>query len=88
MSTNQKPETKPVGFSWTFVRGIITRPDYFNGGNTVTFRAINVHYKTHSFGVAREGVFRALQKIILPNDYIGILNHHYVFAKFNGLMQS
>ena len=87
MSTNQKPETKPLGVNWAFVRGIITRPDYFNGGNSVTFRAIYVHYKTHGFGISKEGVLHGLQKIVLPNDYIGILNHHNVFAKFNGRME-
>jgi hypothetical protein len=87
MSTNQKPETKPVDLGWTFVRGIITKPSLFNGGNDVSFRAIYVHYKTHAFGVTQKGVMHAFQLIILPNEYLGIMNNHYVFAKFNGRMQ-
>jgi hypothetical protein len=86
MNTYQKPETKPIDLGWTFLRGIITKPNLFHGGNDVSFRAIYVHYKTHGFGVSQKGVLRGLQLITLPNDYIGIMNNHYVFAKFNGRM--
>jgi hypothetical protein len=88
MSSNQKPETKPIDLGWTFVRGIITKPNLFNGGNDVSFRAIYVHYKTHGFGINQKGMLRGFQQITLPNDYIGIMNNHFVFAKFNGRMQN
>jgi len=79
-------ETKPADLGWTFVRGVITKPVLTNGGNDVTFRAIFVHYHTYIFGLPQKGVLRGFQKITLPNDYIGILNNHYVFARFDGRM--
>jgi len=86
MNTSQQPDKKPMDLGWTFLKGIITRPNLIHGGNDVTFRAIYVHYKTHGFGVTQKGVLRGLQLITLPNDYLGMMNNHMVFAKFNGRM--
>jgi hypothetical protein len=88
MTVPKKSETKPVDLGWTFIRGIITRPKLINGGNDVVFHAIFVHYKTHWVGVTRRGFLHNFQSISLPNDYLGIMRNHYVFAKFYGKMST
>jgi hypothetical protein len=71
----------------TFVRGIITKPRLINLGNDITFRAIFVHYRTHGLGENQKGVLRGFQKITLANNFNGIMNDHFVFAKFDGTMK-
>ncbi|MBN1280535.1 MAG: hypothetical protein JXA00_02690 [Candidatus Thermoplasmatota archaeon] len=82
----QEQEEQPTDLGWTFLRGFITKPSLTNAGQDVQFRAILVHYRTHIFGVSQRGVLRGFQKIVLPNDYTGILGNHYVFARFDGRM--
>jgi hypothetical protein len=87
LETNKKTDTNTANIGWTFLRGIITKPRFINGGNDVTFFAIYVHYRTHGIGINERGVYRGLQSITLSNDFIGMLKHHYVFAKFDGTME-
>jgi hypothetical protein len=87
MKIDQKQDTKTTAIGWTFIRGIITKPQLINLGNDVTFRAIYVHYRTHGIGIDQHGVYRGLQSITLKNDYIGMMRNHYVFARFAGTME-
>jgi hypothetical protein len=84
MRIDLEPEPKTGDVGWTFLRGIITKPQLKNGGNDVTFRALFVHYRTHWMGTTQWGVLHGFQKITLPNDYLGVMRNHYVFAKFDG----
>jgi len=84
INVSQKSEGKPSDIGWTWIRGIITRPSLVNAGNYVEFHAIFVHYKTHWVGVTQSGFLHLLQSIKLPNDFVGIMTNHYVFAKFDG----
>jgi len=82
----QEPNDQSAGTGWTFMRGFITKPQYIERGNVVTFRALHVHFYTEGSGMTRHGVLVGLHKIILPNSYQGIVNTHYVFAMFNGVL--
>jgi hypothetical protein len=84
IGTRIEPEPNTGDVGWTFLRGIITKPQLKNGGNDVTFRAICVHYRTHWMGTTQWGVLHGFQKITLPNEYLGVMRNHYVFAKFDG----
>ena len=88
MKTDSDPEPdSSTDIGWTFVRGIITKPRLINMGNEITFRAISVHYRTHGIGGDEKGTLHALQKITLTNKFTGIMNDHFVFAKFDGTMK-
>lgn len=84
---SEQKEDSTTDIGWTFLRGIITKPRLTNLGNEITFRAIRIHYRTRGIGGDAQGVLRGLQKITLPNDFNGILNNHYVFAKFDGRLE-
>jgi hypothetical protein len=68
----------------TFIRGFITKPKLINGGHYISFRAIFVHYNTHSIGETQSGTLKMLQKLTLDNDFTGFVGSHYIFAKFDG----
>lgn len=73
-----------VDLGSTFLRGVITKPRMIHGGHDITFRAIRLHYNSNSFTEHKIGVCPFFTKIVLPNDFKGVLRNHYVLASFNG----
>ena len=55
MNPDTEPDTGTTDIGSTFIRGIITKPRLTGGGHYITFRAIYVHYRIHSFGGREEG---------------------------------
>ena len=82
--TTIPPEEGKTDLGATFIRGFITKPKLVNGGHYIEFRAIFVHYKTHSIGESQSGTLKLLQKLTLDNDFTGFVGKHYIFAKFDG----
>lgn len=89
-ATTPKSETQSTDIGGTTMFGIVTRPKLIHSGHDVEFRAIFVHYRTHNIGQERDGNLHLMQKIILPNDYYGIVGggplHHLIFAHFDGYL--
>ena len=76
------PQTSDMGF--TFIRGIITKPKLVDGGHSIEFRCIWVHYTTHGVGERQTGTLHMLQKLTLDNKFTGLIRSHMIFARFNG----
>lgn len=76
------PQTTDLGY--TFIRGIITKPQLTNGGHYISFRCIYVHYMTKGIGSKESGVLHMFQKITIDNNFAGYIGDHFIFARFNG----
>ena len=89
-ATTNTSQTQSAAIGGTTIFGIVTRPKLIHSGHDVEFRAIFVHYRTHNIGQEKDGNLHLLQKIILPNDYYGIVGggllHHMIFAHFDGYL--
>lgn len=78
-----EPEITPLGKKRTLVMGIITRPNIFFFGKFISFRAISVRYRV--FGEGRTVQVSGLQRMILRNDFKGIVGNNFVCALFEGI---
>ena len=76
------PEITPLGKKRTLVMGFTTRPNIFFFGKFISFRAISVRYRV--FGEGRTIQVGGLQRMVLENDFKGIVGTHFVFALFEG----
>lgn len=76
------PQTTDIGY--TFVRGFITKPQLADGGHSISFRCIYVHYMYRGFGEKQFGILHMFQKIVVDNQFAGYIGNHYIFARFDG----
>lgn len=85
-ATNHSNDQPTAIISGTQMVGIICLRHFVNGGHTIEFRAILVHYTTHNIGQRKSGNLHLLQRIELPNDFIGWVGPHFVMAHFDGYL--
>ena len=78
--TAKDPQTTKIGS--TYIQGIITSLRLENGGAMFSFRCILVHYYSRGIGVREYGTLSLFQRLIVPNDYQGILGNHLILARF------
>jgi len=83
---NHSNDSQTTDIGGTTMTGIIILRHFANGGHAVEFRAILVHYTTHNIGQRKTGNLHLLQKIVLPNDFIGWVGPHFVMAHFDGYL--
>jgi hypothetical protein len=83
-TTTKNPEQSKIG--WTFVQGIITQPQFRNGGALMEFRCIFVHYTAVGIGQSQSGFMYMMQSMIVPGDFRGIIGNHFIIARFLGTL--
>jgi hypothetical protein len=76
----KNPQTNKMGV--TYIQGIITSLRLENGGAMFSFRCIVVHYYAKGIGVRNYGTLSLLQRLIVPNNFQGILGNHLILARF------
>jgi len=78
--TAKDPQTTKIGS--TYIQGIITSLRLENGGAMFSFRCILVHYYARGIGVRHYGTLSMFQRLIVPNNFQGILSNHIILARF------
>jgi hypothetical protein len=69
----------------TTIRGIVLFPRLKDGGKTVTFLAVRLHYRTTNLGETRTGVLRVAH-VEIPNNFNGYMGKFYIFGTFRGAL--
>ena len=85
LGLEQKPEGVAPFKNWTILEGVVTRPKHvrINGFRYLEFNAFLVHYRTHTTGEIRAGLFHSFEKIVLPEFHYGYVGLHLVLAKWD-----
>jgi hypothetical protein len=83
---NTNPTPQPSKIGWTFVQGIITQPQFENGGALMSFRCIFLHYSCHGVGQHQSGILHMMQRLIVPGDFHGIIGNNFIIARFPGTL--
>ncbi|MBN1280957.1 MAG: hypothetical protein JXA00_04840 [Candidatus Thermoplasmatota archaeon] len=85
LATTTEPETQSAGlFDRTTVRGLVLFRRATDGGKTVHFFALRIHYRTVKIsGEHESGVIR-MQRIQMPNAMTGFYGRFYICASFRG----
>ena len=86
MTEKTEPQNSQVGV--TTITGIITMPRTGDGGATLSFRCILVHYFTAGVGHTASGNLFMLQKLTFPNHFTGYVRNHFIAGRFPGYLHA
>jgi hypothetical protein len=81
----QDPQPSKLGV--TYIQGIITSLRLENHGALFSFRCVVVHYYKRGIGVRESGTLSFFQRLIVPNNFQGILGVHLIMARFPEYIQ-
>lgn len=84
-ATSTQVETKETTgiFDRTIIRGVVLFPRISDGGQSIRFFALRIHYRTINLLGTTAGVIR-LRPVEIPNNLVGYLGSAYVFGYFRG----
>ena len=86
MTQKIDPQNSQIGI--TTITGIVTKPRVGDGGATLSFRCILVHYFTVGIGQSSSGNLFMLQKLTFPNHFTGYIRNHFVAGRFPGYLHA
>ncbi len=79
------PKADPAGlFDKTIIRGIVLFKRTTDGGSSVRFFAMRLHYLTISLSGERVSGIIKFQPITIPNTLSGFYGKFYIIASFRG----
>ena len=81
--TNKENETNKGLINRTIIRGVALFPRVTNGGNSLTFFAIRVHYRTLTLDGIHSGIIRC-RPVTIPNTVSGYIGKCYLMGTFHG----
>ena len=81
----KEPQTEPAGlFDRTTIRGFVLFKRTADGGSSIQFFALRLHYTTLSLTGERESGVIQFQPIKIPNTLSGFYGKFYIIASFRG----
>jgi hypothetical protein len=84
---NKEPQKDPAGlFDRTTVRGLVLFKRTAQGGDTIKFFALRLHYRTISLNGERESGIIMFQPVSIPNTMTGYYGHFFIMASFRGTL--
>jgi len=77
-------ETEETGlFDRTTLRGVGLFFRFADGGKTIRFMALRMHYRTTYLGGTKSGLLRA-QRLEIPNNFNGYIGKFFIWGSFKG----
>ena len=70
-------------FDRSIIRGVVLFPRISDGGQSIRFFAVRLHYRTMNLLGTTSGVIR-LRPIEIPNNLIGYIGSAYIIGYFKG----